>query len=155
MCYLTTKHFLTASAAVAFLNPVEQENQRQQEKRGKTETDEQEQERRDVLLSCVPSFFFSYDEAQAPSLISTQEISLERRWEDKRPKKRFCGRRRGREGDKRGRKAENGEEQRNKEADGGVLPFFFSNCHRREERQRFTPTSLLKIRRLAPNRRLM
>lgn len=41
-CYLTTKHFLTASAAEAFWKPMEQEKQQQQEKRrrgGKTETD--------------------------------------------------------------------------------------------------------------------
>lgn len=42
------------------------------------------------------------------SLISTQEISLERRWEDKRPQKASVNGERGREEDERKDKEENG-----------------------------------------------
>lgn len=49
----------------------------------------------DILPSCV-----LLDEAQTPSLISTQEISLGRRWADKRPKRAFADGKR-RSGDKR------------------------------------------------------
>lgn len=50
---------------------------------------------RDILPSCV-----LFDEAQTPSLISTQEISLGRRWVDKRPKRALADGKR-KSGDKR------------------------------------------------------
>lgn len=58
----------------------------------------------DLLLSCV-----LFDEAQTSSLISTQEISLGRRWVDKRPQRAFVDGKRKR-GDKRGGKIENGQD---------------------------------------------
>lgn len=70
--------------------------------RDRRQLEQELKKRRNILLSCV-----LFDKAQTPSLISTQEISLGRRWGDKRPKKAFVDGKRKRKRQK-GRKIENG-----------------------------------------------
>lgn len=54
--------------------------------------DEEERQRRAAAEALRPSQSpcVLADEPQTPSLISTKEISLGRRWDDKRPQRAFC-----------------------------------------------------------------
>lgn len=94
---------MTLFKASARLDPVQKKEKWKNDRDGLQRAQEFKKHS-DLLLSCV-----LFDEAQTSSLISTQEISLGRRWVDKRPQRAFVDGERKR-GDKRGGKIENGQD---------------------------------------------